>query len=119
MNAFLPKPVDFDKLLPQIAAQLNLTWRYEPEPAQPAVSDREGSLVVPPPEEMEALHRLARIGNMQDIASHARLVAQRDERYRAFANRLCRLAGEYRSKEILRMVEQCMHKERHHVREHD
>jgi signal transduction histidine kinase/DNA-binding NarL/FixJ family response regulator len=119
MNAFLPKPVDFDKLLPQIAAQLNLTWCYEPEPAQPAASDREGLLVVPPPEEMEALHRLARIGNMQDIASHARLVAQRDERYRAFANRLCRLAGEYRSKEILRMVEQCMHKERHHVREHD
>lgn len=117
MNAFLPKPVDFGKLLPQIAAQLNLAWHYEREPAQPATADEESVLVVPPPAEMEILHRLARLGNMQEIASHARLVAERDERYRAFANRLCRLASEYKSRDLLRMVEHYMSDERRHARQ--
>jgi len=112
MNAFLPKPVDFGKLLPQIAAHLHLTWRYEPAPMQPAAPVEEDVLIVPPPEEMETLHRLARLGNMQDIASHARLVAERDERYRVFANQLCRLAAEYKSKDLLSMVERYMHHER-------
>ena len=112
MNAFLPKPVDFGKLLPQIAAQLHLTWRYEAEPEQPAAPDESGMLVVPPPEDMDTLHHLARLGNMQDIAQYARRIAERDERYRAFANQLCSLAGQYKSKDIVRMVEQYMPHER-------
>jgi CheY-like chemotaxis protein len=108
MNAFLPKPVDFDALLPQIAALLNLTWRYEPEPVPGASPDSEDMPLAPPPEEMENLLHLARLGNMQEIASHARRIADRDERYRAFANQLCKLASEYKSKDLLRMVEQHM-----------
>jgi signal transduction histidine kinase/DNA-binding response OmpR family regulator len=108
MNAFLPKPVDFDELLPQIAALLNLTWRYEPEPPPRANADPQDVPVAPPPEEMEILLHLARLGNMQEIASHARRIADRDERYRAFANQLCGLASEYKSKDLLRMVEQHM-----------
>jgi CheY-like chemotaxis protein len=111
MNAFLPKPVDFGHLLPQIAAQLNLTWRYEPDPGQPATPDPEDLLVVPPPKEMEILLHLARLGNMQEIASHAGRIAARDERYRVFANQICRLASEYKSKALLHMVEQYMHHE--------
>jgi signal transduction histidine kinase/DNA-binding response OmpR family regulator len=106
MNAFLPKPVDFGALLPQIAALLNLTWRYEQD--LPASADPEDLPVAPPAADMEILLHLARLGNMHEISLHARRVAERDERYRAFANQICRLASEYKSKDLLRMVEQHM-----------
>jgi signal transduction histidine kinase/DNA-binding NarL/FixJ family response regulator len=109
MNTFLPKPVDFGKLLPQIAAQLHLTWRYKPQSTQPVAREESCIPIIPLPEDMETLHHLARMGNMQDITQHACRIAERDERYRAFANQLCKLASEYKSKDILRMVEQYMH----------
>jgi PAS domain S-box-containing protein len=100
MNAFLPKPLEADKLLEQMAKLLQLEWVYgtapieaEPEP-----------IVVPPADEMEVLHQLARLGNMQHIMAQADRLAQLDERYRPFANRLSFLAKDYQSQAILSMV---------------
>jgi hypothetical protein len=59
-------------------------------------------------EEMEVLHRLAKLGNMQDIMAHANQLAGSDERYRPFASQLMLLAKGYQSQAILRLVEQCL-----------
>jgi PAS domain S-box-containing protein len=101
MNAFLPKPLDADKLLEQIARLLRLEWIYgvaEPAPA-------EAPVVPPPAEEIELLYRLARAGSMQEIMAHAERLAGRDERYRAFADQLRALARGYQSKSVLRLIE--------------
>ena len=116
MNAFLPKPVDFGKLLPQIAALLQLKWRYELRQAGPSQPEEDELLIVLPEKEMETLHYLARMGKMQEIACQANRIAELDERYRAFANQLRTLASEYQSKAVLRLVERHMHRmhyERH------
>jgi CheY-like chemotaxis protein len=114
-NAFLPKPIDFSGLLTQVAALLKVEWTYELPRAQAAASHQvaeplagpsAGPLVAPPPQEIEALHRLARIGNMRAIVQHATHLTELDERYRPFADQLCQLARGYRSQAILSFVEQ-------------
>lgn len=113
-NAFLSKPIDFSELLSQIAALLNIEWNDEIPETQAAGAGRTavgatapsmGTLVVPPREEIEALHHLARMGDMRAIVQHATHLSELDERYGPFADHLCRLARDYRSKAILRFVE--------------
>ncbi len=105
-NAFLPKPIDLERLLAQIAALLKLTWTYELSQTGPASEPQAAEpLLAPPAEEMKALHRLARLGNMGDIVQWANGLAERDEPYRPFVNQLRVLAQGYQSKAILSMVE--------------
>ncbi|MCX4151394.1 MULTISPECIES: ATP-binding protein [Paraburkholderia] len=114
-NAFLSKPVDLSRLLSQVAALLNIEWNDEVPQTQTAGAGRTavrdadpsvGSLIVPPPGEIEALHHLARLGDMRAIVQHATYLTELDERYRPFADHLCQLAKDYRSKAILSFVEQ-------------
>ena len=105
-NAFLPKPIDFGKLLPRIAALLHINWTYglpetEASP-QPTAAE---PLLLPPAAEMAILHRLALQGDMHDILAWARRVAELDARYRPFANRVSVLAEGYQSKAVLSLVE--------------
>jgi signal transduction histidine kinase/DNA-binding NarL/FixJ family response regulator len=111
VNAFLPKPVDFDRLLAQIAAWLGLEWTYTPAAsAEEYEQPEEGPLgeqrFAVPAEEMDELHRLARHGNMREIVLWAERVATLDGRYAPFAAQLRRLAKGYQSKAILELVEQ-------------
>ena len=104
MNAFLAKPLDADKLLEQMARLLRLEWTYGPGQAE--APPEAGPMVAPPVEEMEVLHRLARLGNMQEIMVQAERLAQLDERYRPFTSQLNSLAKDYQSKAVLRLVEE-------------
>jgi PAS domain S-box-containing protein len=104
MDAFLPKPLDADRLLEQMARLLHLEWTYGV--AKTALPPADGPVVAPPAAEMDALHQLARSGNMQEIMAQAERLAGLDERYRPFANRLSALARAYQSKAVLRLVEE-------------
>ena len=64
-----------------------------------------GTLISPPPDEIKALHHLARLGDMRAIVQHAAYLNELDERYRPFADHLCQLAKNYRSKAVLSFVE--------------
>jgi CheY-like chemotaxis protein len=109
MSAFLSKPLDVDKLLEQMGTLLQLDWIYDSQ--APSSSEREtmGLLVAPPADEMETLHDLARMGNMQRIVEYANYLVQLDERYRPFANQLRSLAKNYESKALLNLVERYLH----------
>ncbi|OAJ56089.1 hybrid sensor histidine kinase/response regulator [Paraburkholderia ginsengiterrae] len=114
-NAFLSKPIDFSGLLLQIAALLNIEWGDEVPQTQGTVAGHAavratdpstGTLIVPPHEEIEALHYLARLGDMRTIVQRAVHLTELDERYRPFADHLCQLAKNYQSKALLSFVEQ-------------
>ena len=104
MNASLPKPLDAGKLLEQMARLLRLEWTYGPANAK--WSPEEWAIVAPPQEEMEVLHRLAKLGNMREIMTQAERLSKLDERYRPFAIQLSSLAKAYQSKAVLRLVEE-------------
>jgi CheY-like chemotaxis protein len=113
VNAFLPKPVDLDRLLPQVTVLLKLDWTYElpgPSPLPEPQSVR--PLVVPPAREMDILLRLAREGDMRGLLRQATRLTELDQRYLPFANQLCLLAKRFESKAILRFVEQSLGKEK-------
>ena len=68
----------------------------EPEP--PA------GVVVPPPDEIETLDQLARVGNMRSLRARADYLQNLDPRYAAFAGQLWSLTESSRSKAILALV---------------
>jgi signal transduction histidine kinase/DNA-binding NarL/FixJ family response regulator len=104
-DAFLPKPIDFERLLPQIAALLGLTWTLRHvAAAESANADAAAPLVAPPPDEMEVLLRLARIGNMRSIRDHAEHLAALDVRHRPLAARLTRLTEGFESVAIVELL---------------
>ncbi|NUY31050.1 response regulator [Paraburkholderia sp. JPY303] len=114
-NAFLAKPIEFGQLLSVVAALLNVEWidaasearvTAAGQSAAPAGASLPDHLTAPPPEEIQALHYLARLGDMRAIVQHAQHLTELDERYRPFADHLFRLAKAYRSKSILNFVEQ-------------
>jgi signal transduction histidine kinase len=59
------------------------------------------SQCVPPAEELELLHALARIGNMRSIVERADHLARLDPAHQAFAQRLRELAQGFQSRAIL------------------
>ena len=106
LDGFLPKPIDYDNLLACVAAQLGLEWIMQAAPRQ--LADPGGEMVAPPRDEVAELHRLARIGNMQDIQRHAEHIAGLDARYLPFAAKVGALAAAFQSQALLRFVEACL-----------
>lgn len=111
-NAFLSKPIDFDKLLAQVARLLDLEWIYAQHGNPAAALDASsGPILAVPGKELEELHLLARRGDMQGIAPWAERVARQDAHYTPFAALILNLAKGYQSKALLNLVEeQLQHK---------
>ena len=108
-SAFMPKPIDFNKLLQQLDKLLQLTWIYEQPVDMPLTEeDAIGPLVLPSREEMGTLYRLARLGNMQNILERAAYLVELDKRYRPFADRLSLFAKGYQSRALLRFIQRHM-----------
>ncbi|WP_027801610.1 ATP-binding protein [Paraburkholderia dilworthii] len=106
-NAFLSKPIDFDKLLAQVARLLDLEWIYA-DTDHPVVAQETaaGPPVAVPDDELGELHLLARRGDMQEIALWAERVARDNPHYHAFTTRILGLAKGYQSKALLSLVEE-------------
>ncbi|HUG23425.1 ATP-binding protein [Piscinibacter sp.] len=108
-DAFISKPIDQNALLEALGKLMGLLWIYEePEPrtAERAGSgDDDRSLVYPPPEEMQVLRDLARIGNMRSIRERAEYLQRLDARYASFGARLAALAEACQSRAITALVE--------------
>jgi CheY-like chemotaxis protein len=106
-SAFLAKPIELHILLKTIGHQLSLQWISE-EPQREALEEAEETtedFVIPPQEEMEKLHRLAQVGNMQSLIEWADSLRSQDPRYASFAGKLKSLAERYQSKAISLLVE--------------
>ncbi|HEX6703194.1 MAG TPA: ATP-binding protein [Albitalea sp.] len=101
-TAFLTKPIDHEALLKEVGTQLGLHWVSAPPSASEEVDD--AALVLPPPEDLRALHRLAQIGNMREIHQWANRVEALDARYGPVARRLRHLADGYHSRAILTLA---------------
>lgn len=108
LDASLPKPIEFGRLLECIAPLLDLDWCYAAVQVHMQEPMQLGRLEAPPPEEMEVLYRLARVGNMQDILARADYVDGLDIRYRPFAEQLRLRASKFQSKAITGFIEQHM-----------
>jgi len=64
----------------------------------------ERRMLAPPAEALQALYRLAQLGNMRDILQYAQHIAGLDAQYQPFAAHLQQMAQGYQSKAILAFV---------------
>ena len=110
-SAFLPKPIDRDALLDEVARQLGIEWNTAavPNGAAPRALDE---LVGPGACELEELHRIALKGNMRAIRERAAEIAASDPGCAAFCERLQQLAAGFQSKAILSLVKRHLDKAR-------
>jgi PAS domain S-box-containing protein len=107
VNAFIPKPIEYEMLLKTIGDQLSLKWIYAKPAQEPGEeqADKAGEFVIPPRDELDELYRLARMGNMQDIHAFADHLRNLDPRHGPFAAKLRDLADSFQSKAIVALVE--------------
>jgi signal transduction histidine kinase/DNA-binding NarL/FixJ family response regulator len=105
-SAFLPKPIELNKLLHEIGTLLHLTWIpvSQATAAPPKQKEEPGALIAPPAHEMEILYGLAQTGNMRSIRAQADHLAALGASYGPFAQRLRELANSYQSRAILELV---------------
>jgi CheY-like chemotaxis protein len=112
-NGFLPKPIDRQALLDEVALQLQLSWIVgAPSPSYGAVSHPPTLFVAPAMDELEALHGIALTGNMRAIRDRAAQLARTDPACAAFCEKLSALAAAYQSKAILSLVKEHLEKAR-------
>jgi len=108
---FVTKPIRVDLLLEKIGRLLGIEWNSAlPEnvvvQSVRTVTNREEVLVAPPTAEIEELHELALMGDMQKIEKWAAELEARDHAYGCFTGKLLELAAGFKTKAILALVEQ-------------
>ncbi|NTZ86830.1 PAS domain S-box protein [Burkholderia metallica] len=61
--------------------------------------------VLPPRASMEVLHNLALRGSMREVIRHIESLRTSDSRYEDFANKVCNLAENFESRELVALIE--------------
>ncbi len=110
---FVEKPIRIDSLLEKIGSQLLIRWvTGQAEAVPPAdvagTARREELFAIPPPHRLEELLELAMRGDMSKIEIWADKLETENHEYCCFADRLRELAGGFRTKAVLALVEQAM-----------
>jgi signal transduction histidine kinase/DNA-binding response OmpR family regulator len=94
-DAFLPKPIQLDRLLDKLQTHLSLTWIYTD-----ASVETEETLIAPPIEELKRLYQLTDEGEIFDIQARATQLEKESEAYAPFARQLQQLAKKFDIEQI-------------------
>ena len=87
---FLPKPVEYDRLLKSLQTHLTLEWQYKHEDEPPAHMDnRPPEAIIPPPsDQIQTLEQCALIGDIMGVRAWVKRARQGDPQYAAFIDRI-------------------------------
>jgi CheY-like chemotaxis protein len=104
---FLPKPIRLPELAALLERHLQLEWVYATDmdlaETVGAVGTTEAS-DLPSAEELAALFELAQFVDVFAIQARAAQIEQREVRWRAFAQRVAQLAGQFEVEQILALL---------------
>jgi signal transduction histidine kinase/CheY-like chemotaxis protein len=107
-NEFVPKPVQSEELLNQLQHYLELEWIYEVKDELTSqtqdASVPMSEIVIPPAQELTALHKAARRGYILDIQEEAKRLKQLDPQYAVFADKIIELAEAFEDEAIVKWV---------------
>jgi signal transduction histidine kinase/CheY-like chemotaxis protein len=98
-DAFLPKPIDIEKLLELLARYLSLEWIYEPSENRPQ-SQNEEILKLPTEEELYVLLDLVRMGDIEGIIKYVTKLEQRDAQLQPFHHKVCQFAKQFEEQKL-------------------
>jgi signal transduction histidine kinase/DNA-binding response OmpR family regulator len=104
----LRKPFQTEDLLEAIARMLGLTWRYAEEGVAHGDEPASAAFVLPPPETLEELLGLVRLGKLVRVEQIAADLERRDARLRPFARRLLELARGFDEERLVALLQDCL-----------
>jgi signal transduction histidine kinase len=107
-NAFLPKPIEEEKLSSVLVEHLKLDWIYKEIGLETSPESQKApstSMIPPPADKLDALYKLARMGNMRRIKEQATQLESLDSKYQPFASKLQELAKGFKGKQILAFIQ--------------
>jgi signal transduction histidine kinase/ActR/RegA family two-component response regulator len=104
-DVFLPKPIEEDKLLKILINRLKLEWTYADTIEETSHNISDAPLIPPPPEELEAVYKLAMEGRMRQVRKQAAHIEELDEKYIPFARKIQELAKSFEDEQIIALVE--------------
>lgn len=103
-NAFLPKPVDANKLIELITDCLNLTWVKSEEASLPA-EESLGKVVLPPVSVVETLLGQVQQGDVKALRETIWALTASNNIYLPFAQPILELARQFRVEEIASLLQ--------------
>ena len=106
-NGFVLKPVHRSDLLGQLRLHLSMTWVHASE-AVSTSAERTEHAAVPPIIHLLAMRQHARIGYMKGVTEEIERIGALDPVYRPYASRLQELAKQFRTAEIVTLIEESM-----------
>lgn len=84
-NAFLPKPIETEKLFEQLQHHLNLTWVYGDKIKKTAPMN---PMVFPPVAELDKLYDLSLMGDVQELKEQAAILAESHVKFKPFVTQM-------------------------------
>ena len=87
-NAFLPKPIQVEKLLEQLQHHLNLTWVYGNKVKEMAEENHTTQMVFPPIAELEKLHELSLMGDIDELEKQVIILVKSDTKLKPFVTKM-------------------------------
>jgi len=107
-NAFLPKPIQVERLLEQLQQYLNLTWDYGDEVKETAEEDHATQIVFPPIAELEKLYELSLMGDINELEEQVAILAESDMKFKPFVTKMQAFFKEYQVEELIEWLEGAM-----------
>ncbi len=105
-NAFLPKPIEADRLFALLEQHLKITWKYEtPDRAaeQDAV-EKLNKIALPPVETLEMLHQVALIGDLAELKDQLGILKKQNPTMKPFSQKLLHLANGFQINKICKLL---------------
>lgn len=105
-DAFLPKPIDAERLLEQLQCLLRLEWSYQEPSDMPGKTEEPDELILPPPATLQRLLDLSYTGDSEELRKELTALGEIETKYTSFVIKLKCLADELKLAKVSGLLEE-------------
>ncbi|MDM8540804.1 ATP-binding protein [Desulfococcaceae bacterium HSG9] len=107
-DAFLPKPIDYEKLLSYLKNFLNLEWVYRVPPDDDRTAALSAEIIPPSPEILKELLDVAETGDVMRLRENLTELGNSEQAMVGFVSRLRQMSDEFRFDSICKLLKKYM-----------
>jgi signal transduction histidine kinase/DNA-binding NarL/FixJ family response regulator len=105
-NDFIAKPIQLNEMLEKLHQYLQLEWVYKTDGKHlPSPNEVKQPLIPPPAKITKILYDFSKQGNVGNIIEQAKQLEETDDKYKPFAQKILRLANEFKIRKIREFIE--------------